>query len=223
MSDAVAARLKLQAWLSPAFPAGAFAYSHGLEWAVEAGTVHDRDSLAEWLLAVLERGSARNDAILIAAIVRANGDAARIAEIAELALALTPTRERHLESVQQAAGFAEAIAAAWPAGGAAAPGPNPMAYPVAFAIAVAAHAIPAEEAIPAYLNAFMGNLVSAAIRLSVIGQADGQRILADLLPAMGRIAEAAAPGDLAALAGGAFGVDLASMLHETQYTRLFRS
>ncbi len=226
MADRVESLLKLQSWLSPAFPAGAFSYSHGLEWVVETGAVRDLATLSGWLEDVLQRGGGRNDAILITEVVRSGGDAERVAGIAELALALAPTRERFLESAQQGASFRQTIDDSWSA-----PGKNPekadmlavIAYPIAFGMAVRQHGIALADALPAYLNAFLGNLVSAAIRLSVIGQNDGQALLHSFLPRIAALAREAEGLTLEDIANSAPGVDFASAMHETQYSRLFRS
>src|SRR5580698_862016 len=81
------ALLRLQSWLSPAFPSGSYSYSHGLEWAVEAGHIHDRKSLVDWLEADLCHGSGRNEAIFFSEAWRCatEDDCATLSEIAELA------------------------------------------------------------------------------------------------------------------------------------------
>jgi urease accessory protein len=211
--------LKLQAWLSPGFPTGGFSYSHGLEWAVEAGSVTDAASLETWLRDILDHGSARNDAILIAQAARAVGDPDRLSLVSELALALAPSKERYLETSQQGESFGRTMAEAWGGGEAL----SPAAFPVAFGIAVGAHGIALRDALPAFLNAYTSNLIAAAIRLGVIGQVDGQRLVAALLPRAAEVALEAEDASLEDLASGALGVDLASILHETQYSRLFRS
>lgn len=218
----------LLVWLSPAFPVGAFAYSHGLEWAVEAGDVTDRDTCAAWIADLLRFGAGRNDAILLAAAWRAAaaGDAPGLIEVAELAAALQPTPERHLEATAQGDAFIRAAKAAWPC----APldlltraWDGPVAYPVALGVAAAGHGVPLVATIEAHLVAFTGNLVSAAIRLSAIGQTDGQRIIAATLPVISEVKAEAAAAGLDDLGGSVFRADLGSLLHETQYTRLFRS
>ena len=65
---------RLLAWFSPGFPVGAFAYSHGLEWAVERGWVRDRATLTEWLRDLLVHGAMRNDMILLAEASRATAE-----------------------------------------------------------------------------------------------------------------------------------------------------
>ncbi|HET9069316.1 MAG TPA: urease accessory UreF family protein, partial [Amaricoccus sp.] len=164
---------KLFAWLSPGYPVGAFAFSHGLEWAVEAGDVSDGATLAEWVGDLMRHGAGRTDAILAACACRAAGagDEAALAEVAELAEALAPSGERRVETAALGAAFAEVTAAAW--GGVAAAA---AAYPVAFGAALARHGVPLGPALALYLQAFAANLVSASIRLGVVGQTEGQRV-----------------------------------------------
>jgi urease accessory protein len=220
-----AALQKLLAWLSPAFPVGAYTYSHGLEWAIEDGTVKNATTLQEWLTAILHHGAGRTDAIVFRHAYAATGVALR--EIAALAAAFQPTKERHLESVAQGRAFLAAVSAAWPAprlGSAIATlGNDPVPYPVAVAAAAAAHDIPLEPALNATLTAFAANVISAGVRAIPIGQTDGQRLIATLGPAIARLVEETAGATLDDLGGAALRADIASMKHETQYTRLFRS
>jgi urease accessory protein len=218
---------KVLAWLSPSFPVGAYAYSHGLEWAVPDGSVSDAASLVAWIADILRHGAGRNDAIVFTHASRAAsaGDVGALTEVAELAAALQPSRERQLETTAQGRAFLDAVQATWPspALGRLSDGPRTVPYTVALAIAAAAHAIPAATMLPAMLNAFVANLASAGVRAIPIGQTDGQRLIAALSPLVIEIAEAAAEASLDDLGGAAIRADIASMKHETQYTRLFRS
>ncbi len=222
-----AALQKLLAWTSPAFPVGAFSYSHGLEWAVEDGTVASADDLAAWLNDIVAHGAGRNDAILFCHAYRAANDADALAAIAELAAAFQPSKERHLEATAQGRAFLDAVGAAWPtaelAAAASALSGASVTYPVAVAVAAAAHAIPLAPALTALLSAFVANIVSAGVRAIPIGQSDGQRVIALLGPAIAAVAETAESATLDDLGGAALAADIASMRHETQYTRLFRS
>jgi urease accessory protein len=203
----------LAAWFSPAYPVGAYSYSHGLEWAVEAGEVADGAGLAAWTADLVEFGAGRSDAILLARAMEAE-DPAPLAELAE---ALAPSSERQLETMAQGAAFARTTTAAW---GVAVP---PMPYPVAVGHAARRLGLPPGPTVTLYLQAFAANLVSAGVRLVPLGQTDGQRITAALLPLVARVAEAALTAPLDAVGGTAVRADLAAMLHETQYTRLYRS
>lgn len=226
--QAAGSALPLLAWLSPSFPVGAFAYSHGLEWAAEAGDMRDRDACRGWIADLLTFGAGRNDAILLAAAYHAarRGDDDALRDVAELAAALQPTAERRLEATAQGAAFIAAISAAWPNDGAArlkSVWSGDVAYPVAVGVCAAGADVPLSAALEGFLLAFVGNLTSAAIRLSVIGQTDGQRIVAGLLDDVRRTAGEAAAATLDDLGGGVFRADIGSFLHENQYTRLFRS
>lgn len=230
-TEGTAGVLPLMVWTSPAFPVGAFAYSHGLEWAVESGRIFDAASLKIWLLDLLEHGAPRNDAILAAAAYKAAGAAPAgslpsLADINELALALAGSRERHLETSQQGSAFVLAARAAWPCGALdrlVELVPFDIAYPVAFATAAAGHQIPLAAALEAFIVGGLANLVSAGVRLGVVGQTDGQRIVAALSRRVGASGAAAAASSLDDLGAAAFNSDLAALRHETQYSRLFRS
>jgi len=222
-----ASSLPLLIWLSPAFPVGAFAYSHGLEAAVEAGDIHDATTLQIWLQDLITHGSMKTDAVLVAQgwQAAAQRDIARLREMNDLALALSPSRERYLETSAQGNAFVTAIKAAW---GCAliddiSAWDEPIAYPIAVATAAAEHGVQQDALVQSYLVAFLGNLISAAVRLGPVGQTDGQRVTAALLPALQHCAEIVLSAGLEGLGSIALRSDLASMQHETQYSRLFRS
>lgn len=224
----MAAHLPLMVWLSPSFPVGAFAYSHGLEWAFESGDLHDAATLRDWLDALVGHGSLRNDLILFACTARAieDDDEAALIEIAELALALANSAERRLETVTQGNAFVAALRAAWPCAAIErlkAVWGGDVAYPVAVAVASAGHALPRPASLEAYGLAFVANLVSASVRLGIVGQTDGQKITAGLVPALHKAAEAAGSATLDDLGSCTLRSDIASLRHETQYSRLFRS
>ena len=227
-SMAEAGALPLLAWLSPGFPVGAFAYSHGLEWAAETGDVHDGASLFAWIEALILVGSARADAVLLAGAWRAAiaGDDRALADVAELACALQPSRERHLEATQQGNAFVSAIRAAWPTPALerlAACWDGDVAYPVALGVAAAGHGIGPRPMLEGFLLAFAANLVSAAARLGTVGQTEGQRVIAALMGTIAETAAMAQASTLDDLGSAALRCDLASLRHETQYSRLFRS
>jgi len=246
------ALLRLLAWLSPAFPTGGFAYSHGLEWAVQAGDLRDGDSLRDWLNDVLTHGSGRSDAILLRHAHRSWDDAAALAGIAELARAVAPSRERRMEAVAQGAAFGLA-AGAWfstpspphsscpgltrasLAGTTVSPvqadcrvkpgndGNSETPYPVAVGALTGAHGMPEHSAALAYLHALTANLISAGVRLIPLGQSTGLTVLAALEPTLLSIAGDTRDAPLDDVGGCTFRADISSMRHETQYTRLFRS
>jgi urease accessory protein len=215
------------AWLSPAFPVGAFSYSSGIEWAVEAGDIADASTLKDWLHVMLTDGGGFCDAVLFAHAHRAvlDNDDKALRDIAELAAAFTPSKERHLETTAQGNAFVEA-ARAWPCQALdtlKSVWSGPVAYPVAVAVTAAGHGIALEQALPAYLHALTANWVSAGVRLIPLGQTQGLQVLAALEPIIIATAQRALVASLDDLGSSAFRADLSSALHETQYTRLFRS
>ena len=219
-----AGRAELMIWLSPAFPVGAFAYSHGMEWAVESGAVKDAGGLRAWLSDLLAFGAIRSDCVLLAEAFHAASalDGERLKSVNELALALSPSAERRLETATQGAAFVIAARAAWSCA-ALELLPAETAYPVALAAVAAGHGAPLASSCEAFALAFIANLVSAAVRLGPIGQTDAQRITAALLPEIRALAGFAEKATLDDLGGCALNSDIASMRHETQYSRLFRS
>ncbi len=221
-------QLALMAWLSPAFPVGGFAYSHGLEWAYEAGEITDAATLGDWLETLFRHGAPVNDAILFACLWRAMAadDPVAMASIAELAVALANTAERRLEAVAQGNAFMVAAMASWPCAAQhalRAAWPGDVTYPLAVAVTAQGHGLTLADALPAFLMASLANLVSAAVRLGVVGQTDGQRLTAALMPQVAALAASSHDATLDDLGSAAFRSDLAAMHHETQYTRLFRS
>jgi urease accessory protein len=216
---------RLLAWLSPAYPIGAFSYSHGVETAVEEGFIKDRASLVTWLETVLRDGTGRVDGALLAAAWRAADarDWHLFGKIAERAAAWRGTSEMALESRQQGGSFLSITRTAWP---------HPdfdavegeLALPVAVALATALHEVALATALEGYLHAFTANLISAAVRSVPLGQTDGQIALATLEPAVRQTVEAAlAVTDLDEVGTATPLLDWCSLRHETQYTRLFRS
>lgn len=218
----------LLAWLSPSFPVGSFAFSHGLEWAVEAGDIKDLATLTGWIGSLVRSGGCHNDAVVLSVCWRAmrDGDMAALEEANALAIGLSGSRERRLETVAQGNAFIEAVTAAW-----AAPGilkargsiSGDITYPAAVGLAAAAHAIPLAATLQTFCLAVVQNLVSAAVRLNAVGQTDGQRTIAALLPVAQALALKAHGATLDDIGGAAFRSDIAALKHETQYTRLFRS
>jgi urease accessory protein len=229
MTDAEAAALyRLMTWLSPAFPVGGFSYSSGIEWAVEVGDISDANSLKDWLAAMLTDGSGFCDGVFLAQTHRAvaSDDDRALCEIAELAAAFVPSRERQLETTSQGRAFIEIARAAWDCDGLAhaiAQCDGAIVYPVAVGIVSAAHAIPLEPALHAFLHALLSNWISAGARLVPFGQTDSQRVLAALERTVAETAKRAIIAKLDDLGSATFRADLAGVRHETQYTRLFRS
>jgi urease accessory protein len=223
-----AALYRLLAWMSPAYPVGAFSYSGGIEWAVEAGDIEDAETLREWLAVVIGEGCGFADAVLFSHAHDAitTSDDAALRAVAELAAALVPSKERLLETTAQGRAFLDTTQAAWPTPALArleAVWNGPIALPVAVGAACAGHGIARGPALRAFLQALAANWISAGIRLIPLGQTDGQHILAAVETAVAESAARAQTTPLDELGTCALRADIAGMKHETQYTRLFRS
>ncbi|MET3586463.1 urease accessory protein [Pseudorhizobium tarimense] len=207
--------------MSPAFPIGGFAWSGGLERAVHDRLVQDASELRSWLVAVLRHGSLWNDAILFGEGWRRHEDHEGLAELSELGLALAGSAERHFETLSLGKAFV-ATARAWPA-----PVlerlPADVPFPVAVGAIAAAHRISLEDVLAAYLHAALSQAVSAGIRLGACGQMDGVAILAALETEIGQVIRDVSGATLDDLGTAAIQVDIASLRHETQHSRLFRS
>ena len=220
---------RLLAWSSPGYPTGAFSYSHGLEWAVETGEVTNLQTLLAYITAVVSRGGGWVDAVLFAHTWRAVSDEESLDTLSDLASAFRGSAETALESRQQGAAFLDVTRKAWPHptleafATRQAQTATPVAHCIAVAVACAAHAIPLEPALNAYIHAVAANLVSAGARLIPLGQTQAQIAIAQLAPVITDIAERAQTTSLDDLGTAAPAIELCSLRHETQYTRLFRS
>lgn len=220
-AEARAAWLRLLSWTSPAFPTGAFAYSHGLEQAAHDGLLRDRQMLVDWLSALLASGSGWNDAVLFAAAWRDVAEGGDADEIATLAEAMAGSRERLMETGLQGAAFTQAVAI-WE-GNEKGDDPSAIAYPVAAGIAAARHGVPLADALTAHLHAFVANLVQAAQRLARLGQRDGVSAMAALEPRILETAARACAATLDDLGSNTIVSEIMAMKHEVQYSRMFRS
>lgn len=227
MSTEARQLMRLQSWLSPAFPIGSFSYSHGLEYAVEAELLHDRGSLINWLEADLRHGTGRSEAIFFT--LAATLDDGNFLELAELAAASISTSELARESLSQGGFFLLTALRAWPNAALRARLELLRKTDIAPTLAVAtamtctAHGIDTNAALHLYLQAWLANLINAAVRLIPLGQTDGQMAQAELEDAVIATAMAASTLGIEDLGSAATMVEWASMLHEIQYTRLFRS
>ncbi|CAN1562083.1 UreF Urease accessory protein UreF [Paracoccaceae bacterium] len=208
------AHLTLIQWLSPAFPTGAFAYSHGLERVIAAGDVTDADSLEVWLGNILHHGAGWQDAVLLCQALSPDADHAALDALAR---ALQPSAERLQESHEQGTAMARMVAGLT--------GRKLVArlLPVAVGEAVGPLHLPAAEVAQLYLQGMIGNLCTIATRHIPLGQTEGQRVLARLLPAIFDLGSAAAKAELEDLGGCALAADLAAFQHETMDVRIFRT
>lgn len=219
---------RLMGWLSPAYPVGAFTYSHGLEWAVEAGHVHDRASLEDWLGQVLRHGSGRTDAILFAHAYAAAalGDRVTLSGLKDLGAALAPGDEVLVGASSDGQSAGSRALAAWPDMANLTrllPLDPAPAYPIAVGAAAAVAGVPLLSALEAYLQAFAGNLVTAGVGLIPLDEEDGERAMAALAPRCIVLADEACVLPLDDLATATLMVDWCSMRHETRQQKLFKA
>ncbi|MBB4952693.1 urease accessory protein [Agrobacterium vitis] len=218
--------LRLIAWLSPAFPVGGFAYSSGLEKAVDDGLVRHQADLAAWLTALLQHGTLWNDAVLLAEAWRSFKQRPALESVAELAAALAGSKERSLETMALGCGFRDA-ARAWPTPSLAGTPldwlQGAVAYPVVVGAVAASHGVGCEAVLAAYLHAGVSQQVSAGIRLGLIGQSHGVALLVRLEETIAAVAARAVDSTLDDLGSATIAADIVSARHEIQTTRLFRS
>lgn len=208
------ALLSLVQWLSPAFPTGGFAYSHGLEQAVVDATLTNAASLQNWLTDILTHGTGRQDAILLACALRRDAD---LDALSDLALALSSSTERHLETLAQGTALAQTVARLT---GRSLP-PRPL--PVALGEAASPLNLPPSQVIALYLHAFASNLIQCMVRFVPLGQTDGQATLTALHPLITRLADTLSTATTDHLAAATFGAEIAAMRHETLQPRIFKT
>jgi urease accessory protein len=208
--------LQLLAFMSPAFPVGSFAYSHGLEWAIDDGNVKSADDVREWIESLLVHGSGWNDAVLFATAYDASDEVRE--GIDELALALAASRERTLETSDLGQSFAKAVATL-----SAGDTMKFQTYPVAVAAACQKTCIDKRSGLLAYLQAFSNNLIAVAVRLVPLGQTKGLEVMRELMPVIVTTVERALKAKLDDLGSSTMLSDISAMRHETQYSRVFRS
>ena len=200
-------------WLSPAFPIGGFAYSHGLEWAINKGYVSNREELQKWVSDLLEYGSLKNDAILIKLVLQGSDPK----EINDLALALCSASERLSETQLQGGAFCKIMREVWSLE------IDELTLPIALALAAKNENIDQNLVVPAYLHSFCSNLISVAMRLIPIGQTDGQKTLRELSPLISDSVRAVAKSDKDDLGSACFLSDVSAMQHEYLQPRVFKT
>jgi urease accessory protein len=203
-------RLRLTQILSPAFPIGAFAHSQGLEWAIAEGKIADGDDLRLWIEAVIRHGSGKTDAVFLSMARRAGAD---LSTLATLYAAYLPAAERAVEAAELGRGFGNLTNPAAPT----------LPYVLALGRETAPLKVPEAEVLALFLQALAAQLISAAVRFLPLGQAEGQRVLGLLAPAIAETAKACSGAGEEALFSFTPGADIAAMAHETMETRIFRT
>jgi urease accessory protein len=244
--------IRLLQLASPALPIGSYSYSTGLETAIDVGRVRDADNAFAWIADAVSLVLARFDAPLLAAAVRAavDGDRMRLAHLNRLALAARETAELRLECEQAGYSLGRWIAeVAGPLGDEldamqARPGDplpeddppraaaianlaadigRPLASPVGWGLACASVGLPARDAVTAFLWSFAENQAAVLLKAMPLGQAGAQRLLLRLGPVVAAAVDAVLALPPSSWSNAAPGLAIASMRHETQYSRLFRS
>lgn len=200
-------------WMSPTFPIGGFAYSHGLEQAIADG-LSTQTELHSWISDLLQSGSAWNDAVFFS---RCWHDEA--SHLNELALALCGSAERYQEITQLGRNFT--IAANVWLGTPATQGE--IAYPVAAGSICDTSGIEQSQALLAFLQGFCAAQISVAVRLIPLGQTKGLEVLRDLSATIEAVAKRAAQATLKDLGGNGLIAEIAAMKHETLEPRVFRT
>jgi urease accessory protein len=208
------ALLTLMQYLSPAFPTGAFASSHGLEAEIAGGATRSASDAGDWLSGVLTYGTGWQDAVLLSLALRPGADHKALADLAR---ALQSSAGRMTETMDQGAAFARTVAAMT---GRDLP-TRPL--PVAVGEAAAPLGLPPETVIACYLHAFASNLISVATRAVPLGQTEAQTTLAALHPTITEIAARAVTAGEDDIASASLAADLAAMAQETLDVRIFRT
>jgi len=218
-------RLRLLQLVSPALPIGAFTYSQGLEWAVEAGWVHDNATLSDWLGGLMEDGLAQLELPVLERLYLACGqqDADAVERWGRQLLAGRETRELRAEERQRARALTTLLVdlGVESAGKWRETLMHCQAAP--FALAAVHWRIGIEDCLLGYAWGWLENQVAAAIKLIPLGQTDGQRVQLDLAARLPGVVVRAMTVEDADIGAGAPALAIASARHETQYTRLFRS
>lgn len=209
-----ASLMMLLNWMSPTFPIGAFAYSHGLEQAIVDGRISNVEELVDWIAELLQHGSGWNDAVLFAQCWSTLPD-----ELNKFALALAGSAERYMETTHLGRNF-NIAASVWTG---TEKSETAIAYPIAAGQACKHMGIDKHQALIAYLQGFCSALVSVAVRLVPLGQTNGLVVMRNLAPLISSTAEAAASANLADIGTSCIAAEIAAMHHETLQPRIFRT
>ncbi len=211
--------------VSPTLPTGAYSYSQGLEWAVEAGWITDSASLGNWLTQVGAQSIGQADIPLLARMYAAvhNGDQHQLGRWRDLLLACRETSELREEERVRGRALATLLHQLD------LPGMQPFRKVLTtcqlagFAFAAASRQIPLTDAATGYAWAWLENQVLTGMKIIPLGQSEGQRLLVDLSPAMLESVNTGLHLEDEEIGGSTPALAIASSLHETQYTRLYRS
>ena len=206
---------KVMAWLSPSFPVGAFAYSHGLEFEISVGNISRSDDLYNWLSDILQYGSVWNDLILFCEAYKAKENT--LNHLSETAKAFAQSKERYNETIEMGKAFSKIISSINRSDF------QPMPLPIIVGYISKLERISLEYILPLYAHSFMSNLINASTRLIPLGQTEAQKLLFDLFPLIDQVSIQAMKSNIYDMKNKCVLADLASMKHETLKVRLFKS
>ena len=204
--------MTLQTWFSPAFPTGAFSYSHGIEAAIQDKLITDPDSLKHWISLLLSDGSGRNDGLFLTAGYEGVSDANA------LCLALCGSKERLCETTELGQAFGRVVKASYNL-----KLPDRTAYPIAVGMAAREVGLDLTLTLQSYLQAFASNLISVGVRTIPIGQQAGQDCLIGLYPVIEDITKEIKSATLDELGSATLMSDLMAMKHEKSAPRIYRT
>ena len=202
----------LQTWFSPAFPTGAFSYSHGTESAIQDNLINDASSLKSWIALLLSYGSGRNDGLFLKAAYEG------VTEANALCLALCGSKERLRETTELGQAFSRAVKAGYGV-----KLPDRTAYPVAVGVTAKQFDLDLALTLQSYLQAFASNLISVGVRAIPIGQQAGQDCLIGLYPIIEKITKTVKSESLNELGSATFVSDLMAIKHENSVPRIYRT
>ena len=211
---------------SPALPVGAYSYSEGLETLIDAGTIENEQSLKHWLEQELRYGAIRLEAaVMVRAYNSAKlGDTEALSYWNNWLSAARETEELRSSSWQMGRSLIRLLLELQPQVTFMANAVGlPCNYAIAFGIAAAHWQIDLSSAILGYLHSWTTNLITVGIKLIPLGQTAGQKLLLELHVNLSSATQEILTLEDNDLSSCGWGLSLASMAHETQYTRLFRS
>ena len=212
MTDTNRELMILQAWFSPAFPTGAFSYSHGLETAFQNKLVTDGQSLHGLISTLFRHGSGRTDLLFIKAAYEGKEEANT------LCLALCAGKERLQETIELGQAFSRVVKSSYQIDLS-----DGLAYPVAVGFAARSEKLELTLTLQSYLQAFVANLISVGVRTIPIGQQEGQNCLVGLYSAIEAVSMEASKASLDEVGSAALLSDVMAMKHEITSPRIYRT
>ena len=204
--------MTLQTWFSPAFPTGAFSYSHGMESAIQDNLIDDAGSLRSWIISLLSYGSGRNDGLFLKAAYEG------VDEANALCLASCGSKERLRETTELGQSFSRVVRANYDV-----KLPDRTAYPVAVGMTAKQIDLDLALTLQSYLQAFASNLISVGIRTIPIGQQAGQDCMIGLYPIIENMTKKIKSESLNELGSATFVSDLMAIKHENSVPRIYRT